>query len=879
MDKGNSNFYAQESNEVLAAFNSRMNGLDQEDARERMNEYGANQIRSGKKRSLLSLIAAQFNNPVVYLLAAAAGVSFFFGDVPEGIAIVVVILLNAVIGFWMEFQARQSMNALRKMDRITAAVKRGGKEFQVDAADIVPGDIVMLESGNLVPADMRVMEATELLIDESPLTGESVPVRKKQAPVGSDTALPERTSMVYKGTAVTGGSAQCMVTATGMNTEIGAISGMVIEAESKRKPLSKKLDLLTRSLIGIILVLAAGFFVAGIAAGKDLYLMFQTAVAWTIAAIPEGLPIVASIALGKGMLLLAEKNVIVKKLEAVETLGETTIIFTDKTGTLTENRLSVHYFSTPDGEHQAENGIDTARGCEHHIAKISVQCNNAETNENQESEGDPLEIALLEYIREADRELYATEAGRKRVNEDPFSTENKLMGTLTRDDGRFYCAAKGACGPILARSTHILENGKIQALDKERRSKWRQAYDALSENGLRVLTFAFRYIDAENENMSKEDEFVHDMVFAGMVGFLDPPKEAVSQAISSCHRAGIQPVMLTGDHPGTAASVAEATGLASRDNAHPVTGNELEQLIKNRDEAILQERIFARVTPEDKLSIVESFQDQGETVAMTGDGVNDAPALKKADIGIVMGDRGTQVARETSDMVLKDDRIGSIIEAVREGRIIFSNIRKFVMYQLSYHLSEILVIATINFTLFVLPLLPLQLLFLNLLSDVFPALALGLGKGNPGVMEQPPKPPDEPILGPEHWLKITTYGVVMAAAVIISYYIGWFVLQEGKEVCNNIAFFSLTFAQLLHVFDMRDVDEKVLVNQVTRNPKIWFALLFCGLVVLVAVLVPGISSILSFQALSPQALLLIAATAAAPLIIIQAAKEVKNAAK
>ncbi|MEQ8547587.1 MAG: cation-transporting P-type ATPase [Cyclobacteriaceae bacterium] len=868
-------------------------GLSDEQVEKSLKKYGANILEEQKKRSVWEILLAQINNPVIYLLTAAAVLAFVYGDVPEGIAIVIVLLINTAIGFWMEYKAQKSMDALKKMDKVVARVLRNGIKKKIDAEELVPGDILLVEAGDLVAADARVCEATELDIDESPLTGESVPVTKTPEIIEEDKGVADRTNLLYKGTAVTGGSGKAVIYATGMQTELGDISAMVGGEEKDEVPLNQKLNKLTKRLIVVTIAMAAAFFLFGWLAGKDIYPLIQTSIAWTIAAIPEGLPIVASIALARGMIRLSKKNVIVKKLEAVETLGETTVIFTDKTGTLTKNELTVNTFSFPDDvrmevdwhsgkEPQIKDKKDPKQNQNYsHILKIAALANDAElygqeSEENEKKgkgEGDPLDLALLQFASQFDKDLYRQNRNQKRKLHDPFDSDSMVMGTVHQLDEGYYMAGKGAAHTMLERCSHILSEEKEKKLSDQDKNFWLKKNDQLADEGLRVLVFAYKNIDSVPENT---EDFLHDMTFTGLIGFIDPPRKEIAEAISKCYDAGIKVVMVTGDHPGTAKNVGKEIGLfkdEQEDDAPVISGRELQKELESDDDSkLVRTRIFSRVDPAQKLSLIKHFQDAGELVGMTGDGVNDSPALKKANIGIAMGKRGTQIAQEVSDMVLKDDAFNSIVEAIEQGRVIFGNIRKFIVYQLSYHLAEILIIADISFSLFTLPLLPLQLLFLNLLSDVFPALALGVGKGNSGIMKEPPKNPNEPLLNTNNWIQIGLYGFIITICVGGAYFFAQYVWNTSEAVTNNIAFFSLAIAQLLHVFNMRESDEPLFRNQVTRNKYIWMALAFCFGALVLAYFIPTIANILSLQSLELRIWLLIAITSVLPLIIIQSIK-------
>ncbi len=877
-------------------------GLDDQEVSKRRKKYGKNKLKEHKKRSIWDIIFSQINNPVIYLLSAAALLAFLFGDTVEGIAIVVVLLLNTIIGFWMEYKAQKSMKALREMDKIQARVVRSGQQQTIDAENVVPGDILVVESGDLIAADARIVEATELNVDESPLTGESVPVNKTPETIEQEKQIGDRLNVIHKGTAVTSGVGKAVVYATGMQTELGDISAMVGEEEKDEIPLNKKLVRLTKNLIWITIGLAVAFFVFGWLAGRDTYRLIQTSIAWTIAAIPEGLPIVASIALAKGMLRLARKNVIVKKLEAVETLGETTVIFTDKTGTLTKNQLTVKTLFFPEddrmdiewegsGPKVKENQNPEEHENFRHALKIAVLANDAslrvekqedrpqeEEPEEQEpseagrGEGDPLEVALLHFARSHNKESFEEYRALERKLHDPFDSDSMVMGAVFQEDEGFYVAGKGAAQAILDRCDAVFVEGEKKELDEEEKKKWIEKNDQLSDEGLRVLAFCYKQIDPLPQGEEEED-FLRGMTFIGLVGFIDPPRKEVADAIVTCREAGIKVIMVTGDHPGTARNVGQQIGLMGEQeqkNDGVLAGKDLQQELETDDDRkLLSTVIFSRVNPSQKLDLIKHFQKQGEIVGMTGDGVNDAPALKRANIGIAMGKRGTQVAQEVSDMVLKDDAFVSIIVAIKQGRIIFGNIRKFIIYQLSYHLSEILIIGLMGFTLFTLPLLPLQLLFLNLLSDVFPALALGVGEGNPGVMKMPPKDPQEPILTKGNWFQIALYGIILTISISAAYLFAHFVWEQPEEITNNVAFFSLAFAQLLHVFNMREANEGIFGNQVTRNKYIWMALAFCIAVLVAAYLTPGLAGVLAFQPLEARLWVLIAIASVLPLIIIQ----------
>ena len=847
-------------------------GLSNDEVNFRRKKYGPNQLKESNKKSLWQLFLDQLKSAVIYLLVAAVIVSFIFGDIPEAIAIIVVIVLNTGIGFYMEFQARKSMKALQKMDKFTTYVLRDGKEIEVDAKKIVPGDIIILQTGNLIPADARIIEASELKINESALTGESVPITKITDTVEEDASLGDRKNMAYKGTSVTMGKGKAIVISTGMDTEIGGISQMVSGATEDEVPLNIKLNKLSKKLVWIVLGMAIVYGVLGYFTGKDMHIIAQTSIAWAIAAIPEGLAIVATIALAKGMLRLAKENVIVKKLAAVETLGETTVILTDKTGPLNKNKLSVSQFFFNKERKMEEKLVEVPKegSLFEKVLKVGLLCNNAELKKDGHGKGDMLEIAILQYaekLKEGITKEYRDKF--ERIEEDPFDSDSMMMSTLHKQNGKKFAAVKGAANVILARCQKVLTEEGEKDLNDEQKEKWYKENDAMSADGLRTIALAYKETD-------QKQGYDEDLTLLGLVGFLDPPQEDVKDAIKTCLNAGIHVIMVTGDHPETARNIAKQVNIVEDDEVTPYIGKDLEgyeDLEEEEKKKFAESRVFARVDPGQKLYILKLFQDNGEIVGMTGDGVNDAPALKKAEIGIAMGKRGTQVAKEVADMVLKNDDFTSILTAVRQGRILFNNIRRFIVYQLSYHLSEILLIAGVSFTIFTLPLRPLQLLFLNLLTDVFPALALGIGKGRGKVMEESPKDPEEPILTKKSWSMISIYGVIIAVYTIGAYFFATYAMDVSKEIANNIAFFGLAYTQVFHIFNMRDCDEKVFLNQVTRNKYVWMAVFFCVVVLIAAYLIPGLNALLSFQPMGPEPWLLVGATVVASIGTIQMLKE------
>ncbi len=865
--------WARDAKEILHALDvSPKEGLTAEEAHRRQQRFGRNELRSAERRSALSILIEQFKSVIIGLLAVAALVSLAFGEVVEGIAIGVVIVINTVIGFFTELRAVRSMEALQELSRVDAKVRRDGETVQVAAQQVVPGDIVLVEGGDVVTADLRLLEASKLQADESALTGESVPVSKQVEPVEEDTPLAERASMLFKGTAVTRGSGRGVVAATGMETELGNISSLVKQAEEEKTPLQRRLSQLGRRLIWITLGIAALVAVSGVLSGRDLLLMVRSAIALAVASIPEGLPIVATVALARGMWRMAKRNAVVNRLSAVETLGSTNVILTDKTGTLTENRMTVVRILLPSAD-QATSEVEVGgEGLEldgafridgnpvdptedevlHRSLETGVLCNNAALKANglgepADSVGEPTEVALLVAGAKAGIEREALLDEMPEAREVAFDPQMKMMATFhERRDGHeeYVVAVKGALEQVIESCTHALTaDGPRELTDDERRN-WMERGEQLAQEGLRVIAVARRTAGSADEDPYQ------DLTFLGLQALMDPPRADVRDSIKAAQRAGLRVVMVTGDQPETARNVAQAVGLVDSDDSTVIHGGDLgnlDALSEEERRRVLEAPIFARVSPEQKLDLIAMHQENGAIVAMTGDGVNDAPALKKAEIGVAMGKRGTQVAREAADMVLKDDRFSTIVAAIEQGRTIFNNIRKFVLYLLSCNVAEIIVVGLASIAGAPLPILPLQILFLNLVTDVFPALALGVGEGDPHVMERPPRDPKEPVLMRQHWMGIVGYSSVISVAVLGAMAIAMLLLDMSETRAVTISFLTLAFAQLWHVFNMRDHDAGVLENDVVRNPWVWGALALCTALLLLAVYVPGLASVLSVE--------------------------------
>jgi Ca2+-transporting ATPase len=840
--------------DVLAALRvSVVSGLSEKEADGRLQLYGPNAIAVRRRAGAAAILLHQFQSLVVGLLAVAGGLAFYFGEWEQGAAIVGVLAVNAAIGFVTEIKARRSIEALKALGTRSARVCREDRTRRIPSERLVPGDVVLLDAGDVVSADMRLAEASNLYADEAALTGESAGVHKSVAAVQPTARVSDRISMLFKGTAITSGTGIGVVVATGMHTELGRISGLVEEAEPEASPLEKKLARLSGQLVWVTLILTALIGGIGVAQGKDLFLMAEAAIALAIAAVPEGLPIVATLTLARGMWRMARRNALIERLSAVETLGATTVILTDKTGTLTENRMTVMRVSLASGDlGVGRSGFEAADGTREHdrcrasqltpLLEIAVLCSNATLGRvSGEETGDPMELALLRAARLAGLERSELIEQSPEVLEHAFDTATKMMATVHRRAGGYLYAVKGAPEAVLAGADRVRRDDGDAAMDEATRAGWLARAARLGEDGLRVLAFAAR------THAKPDRRPFEELTFFGLVGLEDPPRADVPDAIRACHQAGIRVIMITGDHAGTARSIARAVELGG-DALRVIEGPDLPD---EPGAQHLEADIFARVSPSEKLALVRAFQAAGEIVAVTGDGVNDAPALRQADIGVAMGLRGTDVARDAAAMILLDDAFPTIVAAIREGRVIFGNIRRFAAYLLACNLSEVLVVGLAVLFGLPLPLLPLQILFLNLVTDVFPAFALAMGEGPADILKRRPRNPQEPILGRPQWIAIVRDGIALTAVTFGALALGRFALGLDEQGTVTVTFLTLAGAQLCHVFNMRHPASRLVDNEITRNLWIWGALALCVAMLVAAAYVPSLSHVLQMVAPDP----------------------------
>ncbi len=843
-------------------------GLSREDAARRLAQHGQNRLRQAPARGALSVLASQFKSVIVWLLAAAMIVSIAVGDHVEALAILVVLVLNGTIGFVTELRAVRSMEALQRMAIVRARVRREGQLAEIDSRHLVPGDIVMLDAGDVVSADLRLVEAAALEADESVLTGESAPVQKTTAPLGAGTALPDRTNMAFAGTAITRGSGLGIVTGTAMETELGRISALVDAAAPVASPVERRLSRLGHRLVALTLGLASLTIAAGILRGRDPAEMIETGIALAIAAVPEGLPVVATLCLARGMWRMAERNALVSELSAVETLGATTVILTDKTGTLTENRMEVSCYLLDDG--RAEPG-DPAPALKAAL-EAGVLCNNAGLDVGEKNGvGDPMEVALLAAADVARVDRADLTARHPEQQEFAFDPERLMMATAHGDGTDVLYAVKGAAAQVIEACRTIMTPDGPRELAAEERQAWAARETEMAGQGFRLLALA-------GKTVSEPADPYSDLTLYGVACLRDPLRGDVPSAIAAARAAGVRVVMLTGDHAATATAIARQSGLG-QDPPRVRSGTVSASGTGDEDGDLLDTDVFARVSPETKMRLVRAYQSAGEVVAMTGDGVNDAPALRQADIGIAMGARGTDVAREAAVMVLRDDAFPTIVAAMREGRVIFDNLRKFVVYLMSCNLSEVLIVVIAVGAGLPAPLLPLQILFLNLVTDVFPAFALGFGRGGPDVMARPPRDPAEPIVTRAHWAKIGTLGALITLATLGTFL--WAILRAdlaaGQAV--TVAFVTLALAQLWNVLNLRDPDAGPLRNDVTRNPWVWGAVLLCIMLIGAALLVPPLAEVLRLPFPGVPALLVALGGSLVPTLVWQAALLLRAAAR
>lgn len=854
-------------------------GLSSVEVVQRRTRFGDNALETAHSRAAWRILLDQFKSLVVGLLAAAAVVAWLSGDVTEAVAILVVLGLNALIGFVTEWQAGRALNALRQSSHATARVRRDQREAMIDSAELVPGDVVILNAGDRVPADLRLLEAASLRAEESALTGESVPVEKAVTAVAADAVLAERHSMLYLGTMIASGRALAMVTAIGAQTEMGKIGHLVASVPDEPTPLERRLDEMGRHLVMLVLAIAAIVMVTGWLRGEPLWVMIEVGISLAVAAVPEGLPTVTTLILALGVLRMAGKRAIVRRLSAVETLGSTTVICSDKTGTLTENRMTVREYQLANGSAIKIEDKLSANDNEllNRTVRAGVLCNEAAFNpdavEKERATGDPTEIALLVAAHELKVDVVGMRSDYPKLAERPFDAESKRMTTIHRiSDGTRLALLKGAPGVVFdACADYVESENQLKPLDSEARARFLTTNEQMANHALRVLALAEKRIAQDSPDDAAEAESTSGYTLLGLVGMIDPPRAEVAEAIQQAHAAGIRTVMLTGDQPNTARAIALELKLS--EDAEPLVLHARELADANHEqlaEMVRTVTVFARVSPEDKLNIVEALQKAGEIVAVTGDGVNDSPALKRADIGIAMGERGAESAKEAADVVLADDNFATIVGAVAGGRAIYANITKFVNFMFSSNLGEVVVIFMAIAVGWPLPLLPLQILWVNLVTDVFPALALAVEPPAEDVMKQHPRSSHEALLSRSFLILIGWQGAMLGALGLAAYL--WALNSYGSGPhARTIAMLALVGVQLGHLFNCRSRTRSALAGLFT-NGFIWGAAAIVIVLQLLAVWWPPLSRVLQTVAPNPMDWGIIGLTMLVPVVIVEITK-------
>jgi Ca2+-transporting ATPase len=797
-------------NEAIEDLGSSFQGLSSEEARSRLEKYGPNELIEKKKKTPFMMFLDQFRDFMILVLIAAAIISGVIGEPSDTIAIIAIVVLNAVIGFIQEYRAEKAMAALKKMAAPSAAVIRDGMPANIAASEVVPGDIAILEAGNVVPADMRLTEAAQLKIEEAALTGESIPIDKHARPLHDDTLpLGDRKNMAYKGTMASYGRGSGIVIATGMETELGRIAAMLQEEEEVKTPLQKRLVVFGKKLALAVFAISVIVFAIGIIRGEAPVLMFLTAISLAVAAIPEALPAVITISLALGAKKMVRQNALIRRLPAVETLGSVTYICSDKTGTLTLNKMTVEEIWTDGRLIRAE---DRKRGSDFLTPEVPdfqtlmtalALCNDARSDADGNVIGDPTEIALYESARNNGFDKNIIEKESPRIAEIPFDSERKRMTTFHKSPDGIISFTKGAVEVLIEKSENILTTDGLKTLN---RAQVLKISERMAADGLRVLGIAMRRWDRLPDDISDENAET-GLTLLGLAGMMDPPREEAREAVALCKTAGIRPVMITGDHPITAKVIAERLGIIEDDSRHIITGRELERLPLEEFEARVEHiRVYARVAPEQKLKIIKALQDRGQFVAMTGDGVNDAPALKRADIGIAMGITGTDVSKEASDMILLDDNFATIVKAVKEGRKIYDNIRKFIKYLLTTNSGEIWTLFLAPLAGLPIPLLPIHILWINLMTDGLPALALSVEPAEAVMMRRQPRHPQESIFAGGLGIHAIWVGLLMAGIVLFVQ--AWSIKTENAH-WQTMVFTVLCLTQLGHVLAIRSERESL----------------------------------------------------------------------
>ncbi|AGX03796.1 MULTISPECIES: calcium-translocating P-type ATPase, SERCA-type [Bacillus] len=880
-------FHEMNEREVEEALNTDFSaGLTDDDVKKRRNQHGFNELSEGEKQSALLLFFSQFKDFMVLVLLAATLVSGLLGEYIDAIAIIAIVIINGLLGFFQERKAEKSLSALKELSAPQVQVLRSGKWVRVPSKDVVPGDLLKFSSGDRIGADIRLIESKSLEIEESALTGESVPVQKTTASLKADNpGLGDMENMAFMGTMITRGSGVGVVVATGMKTAMGQIADLLQNAETMETPLQRRLEQLGKILITAALLLTVLVVLVGVIQGHELYTMFLAGVSLAVAAIPEGLPAIVTVALSLGVQRMIKKKAIVRKLPAVETLGCASVICSDKTGTMTQNQMTVtHLWSggkqwTVDGIGYEPSGtfysddkrVDVkAQKSLQQMLMFGLLCNHAELTEKKGEysiDGDPTEGALLVaamkagYRRESLMDQYQV------LNEFPFDSARKMMSIIVKDrNGRQFIVTKGAPDVLAGISDSILWNDKRQMMTGEMKKEVQEAIDGLASQALRTIAIGFRELPA-NQVVLDEKEAEKNLTLIGLQGMIDPPRPEVRTAVKECREAGIKTVMITGDHVITAKAIAKQLGILTG-SSKVLDGKALSEMSVGQLEDVVDEvSVFARVSPEHKLKIVKALQNKGHIVAMTGDGVNDAPAIKAADIGVAMGITGTDVAKEASALVLLDDNFATIKAAIKEGRNIYENIRKFIRYLLASNVGEILVMLFAMLLALPLPLVPIQILWVNLVTDGLPAMALGLDQPEDDVMKRKPRSPKEGVFARGLGWKVVSRGFLIGIVTLAAFMLAYKNNPDQLGYAQTVAFATLVLAQLIHVFDCRS-EKSVLARNPFGNKYLVWAVISSLLLMIIVIYYPPLQPIFHTMAIQPGDWIMITALASVPTFLL-----------
>ena len=862
-------WHTKDSRQVLKELktNERI-GLNQDEVVARLEQYGKNELQEKKKENLFIKFIKQFNDFMIITLIAAAIISAVVskmngeGDYIDSIIIVAIVIFNAIMGLVQEEKAEKSIEALKKMSAPKARVKRGGKIEEIDSENVVPGDILILEAGNFVPADCRIIESFDLKIEESSLTGETIPSEKEANIIlKNETTMGDMKNMAFATTIVVNGRGIAVCTNTGMNTKVGKIAGMIIEDENSETPLQRKLGEVGKTLAIACMVICALIFVIGIFKKIPIIEMFMTSVGLAVAAIPEGLPAIVTIMLSIGVTKMAKKNSIIRKLPAVETLGASSVICSDKTGTLTQNKMTVVEIRNASGIIKEKTAI----------LELATMCTDTVINKD-EVLGEPTEVALTNAALKENLSKDILYRNMPRINEIAFDSKRKLMTTIHRIGDKYRIITKGAPDVLINRCSKYYDEGRIQSI-YSKISAIENQNNQMAERALRVIGIAYKDVEKLPNNISSET-IESDLIFVGLIGMIDPPREGVKEAIKTCKRAGIKIVMITGDHLKTAVAIAKDLGIMTRGDLS-IDGTNLERMSQEElEENIMKYSVFARVSPEHKVRIVKAFQSKGRIVAMTGDGVNDIPALKNADIGIAMGKGGTDVAKNAADMILTDDNFVTIVEAIKEGRTIYDNIKKAVHFLIATNIGEIVTIFVGLIMGIKSPLLAIQLLWVNLVTDSLPAIAIGLEKPEKNIMNRLPRNPKKSLFANGLWSSIILEGIMMGMLTLVAFSMGnklW-----GLEVGRTMAFVAIGLIELVHSLNIKS-DESIFKSGIFENKFLVGAFVLGAFMQVVVVVVPPLAKIFSLSLLNMYQWLIVILISMLPIVIMEIQKMFRGA--